>query len=175
MYLRNVDPEIRLWMKVQSNCDGCWEWRGARKGGRMRYGTIHVGDKSVQVHRLSWILHFGPIPDNLFVCHKCDNPICVRPDHLFLGTNLDNCIDRDQKGRNVNLLGEEHGRAVLTTNLVRTLRAEYDAIPPTPSGRKPKGTMQLLAQKHGASVAAIEHVVWRKCWTHVADKPSTHK
>lgn len=89
----------RFWAKVHKHDgDGCWEWRGSvdKKG----YGLIAgVTGATVRAHRLSWEMHFGAIPDGLLVCHKCDNPSCVRPDHLFLGTYTDNKHDAMRKGR----------------------------------------------------------------------------
>ncbi len=82
--------------------DECWEWQGYINING--YGQTRIGGrkgKAYQAHRLSWIVHFGGIPDGLHVCHKCDNPPCVNPNHLFLGTNLDNIKDRMKKGRSV--------------------------------------------------------------------------
>lgn len=75
---------------------GCWMWRGAAPG---KYGSINRDGKTIQAHRAIYELMFGPIPDGLHVCHRCDRPGCVNPDHLFLGTNLDNVRDSHQKGR----------------------------------------------------------------------------
>jgi hypothetical protein len=77
----------------------CWEWVAAKneKGyGKFSIGTTHT---NLKAHRVSWMLANGSIPDGLFVCHRCDNPGCVRPDHLFLGTPKDNMIDKVRKGR----------------------------------------------------------------------------
>ena len=74
--------------------NGCWTWRKAKT-----YGRISLPEGSMQVHRYSWLLHFGIIKNGLHVCHKCDNPKCVRPDHLFLGTDRDNVLDSVKKGR----------------------------------------------------------------------------
>lgn len=88
----------RFWNKVYKT-DSCWLWIGSRLP--TGYGTFRVGKKVKRAHRVSWELHNGPIIDgSLLVCHTCDNPMCVNPDHLFLGTNLDNMRDRNAKGRN---------------------------------------------------------------------------
>lgn len=91
----------RFWEKVQKT-KTCWLWTGANLGGKWPYGMLgKPGDPTVlyKAHRLSWELHVGPIPDGLFVLHKCDVPLCVNPDHLFLGTAADNMADMVQKGR----------------------------------------------------------------------------
>ena len=75
----------------------CWEWNGYRN--YQGYGTIRHKGKSLMAHRVSLELRGIKIPEKMFVCHKCDNPGCVNPDHLFIGSCLDNAIDRDKKGR----------------------------------------------------------------------------
>ena len=75
----------------------CWEWQGNRD--QYGYGVIFYNGKLAKAHRLSWTLHFGNITDGLCVCHHCDNPSCVNPSHLFLGTHQDNAKDRESKGR----------------------------------------------------------------------------
>lgn len=89
-------PEQRYFENVEIK-EGCWGWRAAtnRKG----YGRFY-SKHTQSAHRFSWIIHKGKIPDGLFVLHKCDNPPCTNPEHLFLGTNLDNIRDMIAKGRN---------------------------------------------------------------------------
>ena len=98
--LRPVVPRLslvdRFWTNV-SRANGCWEWTGKRN--RKGYGQIRDREKNRSVHRVSWELHFGNPPPGMLVCHRCDNPPCVRPDHLFLGTARDNMRDCAAKGR----------------------------------------------------------------------------
>ena len=79
--------------------DGCWVWRGCAPE---EYGRLWDGAKLERAHRISYALHIGPVPDDMFVLHECDNPPCVNPSHLFLGTAGDNARDRAAKGRNGN-------------------------------------------------------------------------
>jgi len=77
--------------------EDCWEWNGANDG---RYGIVWLNGRNHKAHRVAYVLAYGQIPNDLMVLHHCDNPRCVRPDHLFLGTQSDNLIDCSKKGRN---------------------------------------------------------------------------
>jgi len=113
---------FRFWGKFDRPKEGCWLWKAGKDG--KGYGLIgngsHYDFHKILAHRLSWMLYNGPIPDGLCVLHKCDNPICVNPNHLFLGTKGDNAKDRDEKGRVAH--GEEHYKAKLTKKQVEQIR-----------------------------------------------------
>lgn len=96
---RPVAAEDRFWSKVDKSGgpDACWTWTAARN--RNGYGQFWQGRNGIVVHRFSWMMHNGPIPVGLFCCHHCDNPPCVNPAHLFIGTNSDNMRDAQRKGR----------------------------------------------------------------------------
>lgn len=97
-----VPWQDRFWAKVRKGED-CWEWQGGRNS--RGYGVFYKdGRRSRQelAHRVSYELAYGPIPSGVFACHSCDNPPCVHPDHLFLGTGLDNSRDSTDKGRHRN-------------------------------------------------------------------------
>jgi len=113
----------RFWSKILKT-EGCWLWTA----GTNRKGYGKFGFQAVQgtylAHRVSWLIHFGDVPDGMDVLHTCDNPPCVRPDHFFLGTNIENNRDRHEKGRDgwIPKPGEENGCAKLTWDQVREIR-----------------------------------------------------
>lgn len=149
----------RFWPKVEKT-DTCWLWTAyAKQGG---YGMMHYNDgtnRPVLAHRVSWELHYGPIPDGLCVLHQCDNPRCVRPDHLFLGTRRDNTHDMLAKGRHWTTpkRGEQNHAARLTEQDIRLIRSRYE-----------QGASQTaLGQEYRVTKHCIWRIVHRKNWTHV--------
>ena len=96
----NIDQDLRdrFWARVDvQKGDACWQWVAGRDADG--YGAISHNRIQLKAHRLSWELENGPIPERICVLHHCDNPSCVRPDHLWLGTQAENMADRNQKGR----------------------------------------------------------------------------
>lgn len=153
-----VDMEIALWRNVgipKGDVDACWEWRGARSAAG--YGNVVVRGKTVTAHRVAWETERGPIPEGMQVCHRCDNPLCVRPDHLFLGTAADNMADRNAKGRQAR--GEKFKRSSLTEEKVREMRVLA----------KTGVNMSELARRFGVSLPSASRIVRGLDWRHVTD------
>ena len=98
-----VDPHKRFLEKIKIN--ECWEWLGCKNSDN--YGFFKIGKKMIGAHRFSYEHYYGQIPDGMCVLHKCDNPSCVNPSHLFIGTPKDNSIDRKQKDRGYRPQGEK--------------------------------------------------------------------
>jgi len=103
----------RIFDRVIKNKNGCWEWQGALRSG---YGAIKIEGKTKAIHRLSWELNYGEIPKGLLVCHKCDNPKCINPGHLFLGTHNDNAKDAYNKNRVVVPVGNRFKKGHYPSN-----------------------------------------------------------
>lgn len=136
----------RFWSKVDRSPD-CWVWTGAvNDRNRPSYGRIRIDGRTRYTHRLSWEMHHGPVPAGMEVCHTCDNPPCVRPDHLFLGTTSDNQQDACRKGRN---------RRRLNPGAVLIIRELAD-----------RGvTGRAMAPVFGVSEQTISMIVRRRTWT----------
>lgn len=123
------------------------------------YGKITILKKTLPAHRVSWTMYVGAIPDGQQVLHKCDIRQCVRPDHLFLGTNMDNQQDLRTKGGRVEgfqVKGERSLKSKLTTAQVLEIRRDY-----TP------GSGELLAEKYGVRGQSINDIIHRKSWKHI--------
>lgn len=98
--LPTLSTAERLWSRVVDQPNGCREFTGCLN--RWGYGKISFNGRPIGAHRMAWILTNGPIPDGASVCHRCDNPPCCNPEHLFLGTQDDNMADMNTKGRQSN-------------------------------------------------------------------------
>lgn len=158
---KNRRPLIdRFWQKVARMVTGCWNWCASTNGGG--YGQIWDDNKRrrIDAHRLSWEIHFGRIPEGLSVLHRCDNRLCVRPDHLFLGFQSDNIRDAWNKGRLV--FGQKQWCAKLTDDDVRAIRIL----------RLRGHSLKFLATKYGVSQSTISLVARYKRWKHVTPSAS---
>ena len=147
---RRVSVDERFWTKVKKSKekDGCWEWMAFRD--RHGYGRIGCSGRRIKTaHRVSWEMVCGEIPDGMFVLHRCDNPACVRPDHLFLGTQKDNMLDCAQKGRYC---------GTLNVGDVLEIREKY--ANGNTSHRK-------LGKEFCVSRGHIARIVNRKNWRHI--------
>src|ERR1043166_7633701 len=100
--------EQRVWPRIVIDGNGCWIWQGAKT--TLGYGQVCINYKLIYAHRLVWELTVGPIPKGMNVLHRCDNPPCVNPLHLFLGTQMDNVLDCRKKGRNPSYVINSHCR-----------------------------------------------------------------
>src|SRR3990167_11524673 len=116
---RNKNDEFRFFSHVLSDKNGCWVWQAGKCKG---YGRISINNQTLWAHRFSWEIRFGKIPHGMCVLHKCDNPPCCNPEHLFLGTKSENSKDRDRKGRQARQKGESHGQSKLTKRKVLLIR-----------------------------------------------------
>lgn len=134
----------------------CWSWNGNKH--KQGYGKIHVDGKTELAHRVSYELFNGPA-SGYMVCHKCDNPECTNPEHLFLGCAMDNMQDKISKGRHRGARkGSRHHLSKLTEFNVQRIREMYS------SG---KMNQYQLAEKFGVCQAEISHIVNLKKWSHV--------
>jgi hypothetical protein len=155
-YPQNI--ESRFWSYVEKTED-CWLWTRSknRKGyGRFCACPIANGHAIVGAHRFAYEITYGPIPAGMFVCHRCDVPSCVRPSHLFLGTDRDNIQDASHKGRMCH--GEENHLHKLTAEQVLEIRSIY---------AEGERSTQSIGDSFGVSRAAIRLIVKRINWKHI--------
>lgn len=146
----------RFWFRAIKG-DGCWAWRGSHDW--RGYGCLGRGrgQSSLKAHRVSWTIHNGPIPEGMFICHRCDNPGCCRPDHLFLGTHKENMADMVRKGRSAPKHGTLCGLSKLTDDDVLAILDELA------DGR----TKTDVAKKFGVTDVNIGHIARGRTWRHV--------
>ena len=171
--------DVRRFWKYVVKSDGCWEWTSNRVRGD---GTFLINYRDYKSSRVSYALAHGSCDTSLMVCHKCDNPSCVNPEHLFLGTGSDNMLDSHRKGRQPKrtvgshcramykkwraknplvFSGENSPRATLNNRLVRKIMAMKE------DGRR----CVDIANSLGLSWASVNFVIKGKCWNHITGLP----
>lgn len=151
------EAEPRFWKYTAKGVETeCWEWMGAKRK-RSPYGMLSVAGSVVAAHRLSWEIHNGPIPPGMHVLHSCDNPSCVNPHHLSIGTHAENMADRGAKGRANHIVGNAHHKSKLTDDDVRAIRAF--------ARRGISGCH--LAKLLAMDKSTIYDVIARNTWNHV--------
>lgn len=168
------DIAARFWEKVDTSGD-CWIWTGSKNPNG--YGQLTIDNRCTTAHRVSWAIHNGGIPDGLHVLHHCDNPACIRPEHLFLGTHTDNMRDAAAKGRSASQVhrarwckgprtqkqiegqvrGERNAAAKLTSSDVIAIRALAAS----------KVTFANIAKQFGISSRYAQRIVAREFWRHI--------
>ena len=150
--------EERFWRFVnKKESNECWNWTGHVCAG---YGRISLGakkDGAIGSHRFSWELHNKKsIPDGMVIMHSCDNPLCVNPNHLSVGTHMENTHDMLKKGRHTYIahVGEENGKSVLNAKIVKEIRAS-------------KMNHAELGRFYGVSTSCIRGVRTGRTWSHI--------
>ncbi len=162
-----------FWSRVRKRRkDGCWEWQGYRT--KSGYGMLQcrsISQQPMYAHRVAWELVKGKIPNGKHVLHECDNPACCRPSHHFLGTQVDNNLDRDKKGRTASgdrngsrtrpdrvARGEANGVSVLTERTVRRIRRLW---------RTGRYTQREIANLCNSKQQRVSKIVRREDWSHL--------
>lgn len=154
--------EVRFHRKYRVMPSGCWHWTDAPD--RYGYGRLQIKKRAVKAHRISYALHNGDLPADRLVCHSCDNPICVNPAHLFLGTDFDNRQDAKVKGRipakpGAPNPGETNGRAKLTDAIVRDLLDRH--------GRSEIKSAAAEARALGVNPCIVQGILRGTKWKHI--------
>lgn len=151
--------EDRFWrFVVKGDESECWEWTGSLNNkGYGKIGENAPSRKTMLAHRASYVLHNGEIPNGFVVCHRCDNPKCVNPSHLFIGTNIDNVADMIAKGRDYRgepRKGELHPGAKITADIVRSIRNDDRPL-------------SVIGKEYNITKGHVSNIKRGKVWKHI--------
>lgn len=150
------DIKQKFYSNIRINPEtGCWEWAGLRD--KKGYGIFKALGFTHRANRFSWLLHKGEFPNELYVCHKCDNPPCVNPDHLFLGTQKDNMQDMVRKGRNADSKGIKNPRASLYDDAIIQIRKLWDL----------GESVKEIAIHFCVPKSTVQKIISNETWTHL--------
>lgn len=151
--------QLPFWDRVKAQtvveASGCHVFTGSKDD--CGYGRINKDGKLVRLHREVWKKEHGKIGKKNVICHTCDNPACINPDHLFIGNQEDNIADMDKKGRRISLFGSDHGMAKLTEKMIPAIRQML----------KRGDTCQDIAKLFGVTDMTIRHIKKGRTWKHV--------
>lgn len=161
------DAITKFWSRIKKT-DSCWPWIGGTND--RGYGVVCIGNDKVYAHRFSFVLNIGRIPEFICACHSCDNPPCCNPDHLFLGTHLDNMTDAETKGRfkhseeHIRKItvaiprGDHHSCSKVTGEMVRDIRNRFsDRLTP----------LAYISREYGLSAMSVSDILRGKTWKHL--------
>jgi hypothetical protein len=147
---------LNFWSHLNKKENGCWEWSHRRNPSG--YGTLKVMNKHALAHRIAWEIAVSEIPENLCVLHRCDNPSCCNPAHLFLGTREENNADKMSKGRHVSLNGTKHPRTYISEDKVKEIRRMAESKIPH----------RRIAQHFNMPYQTVYSIISRASWKHVS-------
>lgn len=156
-----MDKTLQRFNQYYDKTEGCWEWNGSRDASN--YGKFWMDGKTIPAHRASFILHHQANPDGKMVLHTCDNPRCVNPDHLVLGTHRDNV--RHMMERNRFLVGEQNGSSKITADEARSIISALLA----------GGKVRTIARQIGRSRNLVKSIANRVTWKHIWKEFDTSK
>ena len=154
---KNIPPlHIRFWSKVEKKSeDECWPWIAAVRNKKQGYGAFWLDGRHQPSNRVALILSDTDVPEGMVACHKCDNPNCCNPKHLFVGSRMDNEIDKVTKRRHAH--GERNGNSILTAQQVAEIRSHR----PTGVAQLKRGTPEMLSKKYGISKPYVSELLTR--------------